>query len=65
MATTTITAAPDYLRPGIEKFLEGVPRQAGQAIDTSTFAPSVVGIGALQQQAQQQVANTFDLYITI
>ena len=53
----TITQAPDYLQPGIEKYLEGAARQAGQAIDTSQFAPSVVGLGALQQQAQQQAAT--------
>ena len=54
---TTITQAPDYLKPGIEKFLEGATAQAGQALDTSKFAPSVVGLGALQQQAQQQAAT--------
>ena len=54
---TSIQQAPDYLRPGIEKFLEGATAQAGQAIDTSTFAPSVVGLGGLQQQAQQQAAT--------
>ena len=54
---TTITQAPEYLQPGIEKFLEGATRQAGQALDTSKFAPSVVGLGALQQQAQQQAAT--------
>ena len=54
---TTITKAPGYLRPGIEKFLEGATAQAGQAIDTSTFAPSVVGLGGLQQAAQQQAAT--------
>ena len=54
---TTIQEAPEYLQPGIEKFLEGATAQAGQAIDTSTFAPSVVGLGALQQQAQQQAAT--------
>jgi len=54
---TTITQAPDYLKPGIEKFLEGATAQAGQAMDTSKFAPSVVGLGALQQQAQQQAAT--------
>jgi len=54
---TTITQAPDYLKPGIERFLEDSTRQAGQPIDTSTFAPSVVGLGALQQQAQQQAAT--------
>ena len=54
---TTIQQAPDYLKPGIEKFLEGATAQAGQALDTSKFAPSVVGLGALQQQAQQQAAT--------
>jgi hypothetical protein len=53
----TITEAPSYLQPGIEKYLEGAVSQAGQAIDTSQFAPSVVGLGALQQQAQQQAAT--------
>ena len=53
----TITEAPSYLQPGIEKYLEGAVAQAGQAIDTSQFAPSVVGLGALQQQAQQQAAT--------
>jgi len=53
----TITQAPDYLQPGIEKYLEGAVAQAGQAIDTSQFAPQVVGLGALQQQAQQQAAT--------
>ena len=28
----TITQAPDYLKPGIEKFLEGATLQAGQAL---------------------------------
>ena len=54
---TTIQQAPDYLKPGIEKFLEGATAQAGQAMDTSKFAPSVGGLGALQQQAQQQAAT--------
>ncbi len=54
---TTIQQAPDYLKPGIERFLEGATAQAGQALDTSQFAPSVVGLGALQQQAQQQAAT--------
>ena len=53
----TITEAPDYLKPGIEKFLEGATLQAGQAMDTSQFAPQVAGLGALQQQAQQQAAS--------
>ena len=60
MAQETITqiqSAPDYLKPGIEKFLEGATAQAGQAMDTSKFAPSVVGLGALQQQAQQKAAT--------
>ena len=54
---TTITQAPDYLKPGIEKFLELSTAQAAQPMDTSKFAPSVVGLGALQQQAQQQAAT--------
>jgi len=54
---TQIQSAPDYLKPGIEKFLEGATAQAGQALDTSKFAPSVVGLGSLQQQAQQQAAT--------
>jgi len=54
---TSIQSAPDYLKPGIERFLEGATAQAGQAMDTSKFAPSVVGLGALQQQAQQQAAT--------
>mgnify|MGYP003134677117 CR=1 FL=1 len=54
---TQIQSAPDYLKPGIEKFLEGLTDQAGQDIDTSKFAPQVVGLGALQQQAQQQAAT--------
>ena len=53
----TITQAPDYLQPGIEKFLELSTAQAAQPMDTSKFAPSVVGLGALQQQAQQQAAT--------
>jgi hypothetical protein len=53
----TITQAPDYLKPGIEKFLELSTAQAAKPLDTSTFAPSVVGLGALQQQAQQQAAT--------
>ena len=53
----TITEAPDYLKPGIEKFLELSTAQAAQPMDTSKFAPSVVGLGALQQQAQQQAAT--------
>ena len=54
---TQTQQAPDYLRPGIEKFLEGATAQAGQALDTSKFAPSVVGLNALQQRAQQQAAT--------
>ena len=54
---TQITEAPEYLKPGIEKFLEGATAQAGQAIDTSQFAPEVVGLGGLQQAAQQQAAT--------
>ena len=54
---TTITQAPEYLRPGIEKFLDLATSQAAQPLDTSKFAPSVVGLGALQQQAQQQAAT--------
>ena len=54
---TTITQAPEYFRPGIEKFLDLSVAQAGDAIDTSKFAPSVVGLGALQQQAQQKAAT--------
>ena len=53
----TVTEAPSYLTPGIEKYLGESSRQAGQAIDTSQFAPQVVGLGALQQQAQQQAAT--------
>jgi len=54
---TTITEAPQYLQPGIEKFLELSTAQAAQPMDTSKFAPSVVGLGALQQAAQQQAAK--------
>jgi len=54
---TTVTQAPSYLQPGIEKYLEGATAQAGQAIDTSQFAPQVAGLGAIQQQAQQQAAT--------
>jgi len=54
---TTVTQAPSYLQPGIEKYLEGAVAQAGQAIDTSQFAPQVAGLGAIQQQAQQQAAT--------
>ena len=53
----SITEAPDYLKPGIEKFLELSTAQAAQPMDTSKFAPQVVGLGALQQQAQQQAAT--------
>ena len=53
----TITQAPSYLQPGIEKYLEGATAQAGQALDTSKFAPQVAGLGAIQQQAQQQAAT--------
>jgi len=53
----TITEAPDYLKPGIEKFLDAATLQAGQAMDTSQFAPKVAGLGALQQQAQQLAAT--------
>ena len=53
----TITTAPEYLQPGIEKYLEGATLQAGQAMDTSKFAPQVAGIGSLQQQAQQLAAS--------
>ena len=54
---TTVTQAPSYLQPGIEKYLEGLTAQAGQAINTSQFAPQVAGLGAIQQQAQQQAAT--------
>ena len=54
---TTVTQAPSYLQPGIEKYLEGAVAQAGQPLDTSQFAPQVAGLGALQQQAQQQAAT--------
>jgi len=53
----TITEAPDYLRPGIEKYLDLATTQAGDAMDTSQFAPKVAGLGALQQKAQQQAAT--------
>ena len=53
----TITEAPDYLKPGIEKYLDLATTQAGHAMDTSQFAPKVAGLGALQQQAQQQAAT--------
>jgi len=52
---TTIQQAPDYLKPGIEQFLGAATQQA--TLDTSKFAPQVVGLGALQQQAQQQAAT--------
>jgi hypothetical protein len=54
---TSITQAPDYLRPGIEKFLELSTAQAAQPMDTSKFAPQVAGLNTLQQQAQQQAAT--------
>ena len=54
---TSITQAPDYLRPGIEKFLELSTAQAAQPLATSTFAPQVAGLNTLQQQAQQQAAT--------
>ena len=54
---TTITEAPQYLQPGIEKFLDLATSQAAQPMDTSKFAPSVVGLGKLQQAAQQQAAT--------
>mgnify|MGYP003149946646 FL=1 len=54
---TQIQSAPDYLKPGIEKFLEGATAQAGQALDTSKFAPEVVGLGGLQQEAQKLAAK--------
>ena len=54
---TTITQAPEYLRPGIEKFLELSTAQAAQPMDTSKFAPSVVGLGGLQQEAQKLAAK--------
>ena len=53
----TVTEAPEYLQPGIEKYLEGATLQAGKEMDTSKFAPGVAGIGALQQQAQQKAAT--------
>ena len=53
----TVTEAPSYLQPGIEKYLEGLTAQAGQAIDTSQFAPQIAGLGAIQQKAQQQAAT--------
>ena len=36
----TITEAPQYLKPGIEKFLELSTAQAAQPMDTSQFATS-------------------------
>ena len=54
---TTVTQAPSYLQPGIEKYLEGAVAQAVQPLDTSQFAPQVAGLGAIQQQAQQQAAT--------
>ena len=53
----TITEAPEYLQPGIDKYLQGLTLQAGQALDTSKFAPQVAGLGALQQDVQQQLAT--------
>ena len=53
----TITEAPEYLQPGIEKYLQGLTLQAGQQLDTSKFAPQVAGLGALQQNVQQQLAT--------
>ena len=53
----TITEAPQYLQPGIEKFLDLATTQAADPIDTSQFAPSVVGLGGLQQAAQQAAAK--------
>jgi hypothetical protein len=53
----TVTEAPSYLQPGIETYLQGLTAQAGQAVDTSKFAPQVAGLGAIQQQAQQQAAT--------
>ena len=35
----TITQAPSYLQPGIEKYLEGATAQAGQAIDITFENP--------------------------
>ena len=52
-----VTEAPSYLKPGIEKYLDLAATQAGQAMDTSKFAPQVAGLGTLQQQAQQQAAS--------
>ncbi len=54
---TTIQQAPEYLQPGIEKFLESATAQAADPIDTSKFAPSVVRLNALQQAAQQKAAT--------
>jgi hypothetical protein len=53
----SITEAPDYLKSGIEKYLDLATTQAAQPMDTSQFAPSVVGIGGLQQAAQQAAAK--------
>jgi len=54
---TTITQAPEYLKTGIEKYLDLATDQAAQPLDTSQFAPSVVGLGKLQQAAQQAAAK--------
>ena len=54
---TTITQAPEYLKENIEKFLDLSAVQAGDAIDTSKFAPQVVGLNALQQAAQKAAAK--------
>ena len=65
MAQETITqiqSAPDYLKPGIEKFLEGATRQAGQALDTSKFAPTVAAQDALQTQAATLAASGVGSY---
>jgi hypothetical protein len=63
---TTITQAPEYLKTGIEKYLQLATDQAAQPLDTSQFAPSVVGLGKLQQEAQQRAATQAGLrYITI
>ena len=53
----TITEAPDYLRPGIEKFLELLTASSADPMDTSSFAPSVVGLNKLQQEAFQKAAT--------
>ena len=53
----TITEAPDYLRPGIEKFLELLTASSVDPMDTSSFAPDVVGLNKLQQEAFQKAAT--------